>query len=990
MITKDSSKLKKLVEFAEKGGIGTCVASQDISAKSEADLMFYTGEVITVLKHIKDDIYLGYCEGVIGTFKGKTVKFNGSLKNPKSMKSEKNISPPSQSSSSENNYDQSSPKKSNSIQSSDSVDKNLGFLDIENKSQSQPIINIIPDPSEDVKIIIPSRRSSSIASGRSTPVSPRKLNTMPQLQSNPEPIIPQRRNNTVPIISISHEEVNSNQQNDQIINANPKNLPPQQSPVNSQNQIKYSDPSFSRNNDQIVTRERQNSTSAVPDNRQNNLQNSPIGRPRGRSMVNEPKGRQIPGISNASVPRRIETSNLQRNEHRRSRSIPNINRSYDSPSSSPISSPKSLYNKRHSQTFDSPTSITPNPFQYKPRDQAFNETFTVNGKSIPLSLQPRSSPGMKQSYNGYPNKVNGQNSQKYSMGINKGINQKSVIGHYSPSTTPLPSPKMPQIKVLQEENVVLNNQDSPSTTPLPSPRFAPRNIPNNNLNYEGRVTAANTPAPTPVIITPKITIEDSDLDDSDLDQEESLISYRSFRNNSAKSSSSSSSSSDPSKPAEAPTLRVDYFRSDTPDTPSEQLSANESEDISSEDEYENKIEVKDDCESEASQPSRSANKKKDQILAIDEYGFVYDIAEEDIPPGADRIQRIIQAPGAEEKTTRTIRLYREREAKWVALLGSMDPVLSRDSRKIKKLVRSGIPESVRGKAWQFMACADRYRKPGVFDDLRNRERLPIYDDIERDINRCYPDHIHFLGESSFGQDDLHNVLKAYAHYNQAVGYCQGMGRLVGMMLMQMPAEDSFWLLVATIEEYMVGYFTPTLSQVKIDSIVFEKLLFEHDSRLAQHLASNGVVPIMYMTQWFMTIFTMALPWASVLRVWDIFYFEGVKLFFRIGLAILDCTKEHLLKNCPTNAELLGFLLHIPHELLTPDLLLETAFKIRLKRSAIRRLTKRANAMEKNNEGSDASATAAGSIRETRRVLMKKSKSVDKLKIDGIEFKLVGE
>lgn len=43
------------------------------------------------------------------------------------MKSEKNISPPSQSSSSENNYDQSSPQKSNSIQSSDSVDKNLGF-----------------------------------------------------------------------------------------------------------------------------------------------------------------------------------------------------------------------------------------------------------------------------------------------------------------------------------------------------------------------------------------------------------------------------------------------------------------------------------------------------------------------------------------------------------------------------------------------------------------------------------------------------------------------------------------------------------------------------------------------------------------------------------------------------------------------------------------------------------------------------------------------
>jgi hypothetical protein len=43
----------------------------------------------------------------------------------------------------------------------------------------------------------------------------------------------------------------------------------------------------------------------------------------------------------------------------------------------------------------------------------------------------------------------------------------------------------------------------------------------------------------------------------------------------------------------------------------------------------------------------------------------------------------IQAPGAEEKSTRTIRLYREREAKWVALLGSMDPIVARDSRKVQ-------------------------------------------------------------------------------------------------------------------------------------------------------------------------------------------------------------------------------------------------------------------------------------------------------------------
>ncbi|CAJ0926135.1 11072_t:CDS:2 [Entrophospora sp. SA101] len=76
-----------------------------------------------------------------------------------------------------------------------------------------------------------------------------------------------------------------------------------------------------------------------------------------------------------------------------------------------------------------------------------------------------------------------------------------------------------------------------------------------------------------------------------------------------------------------------------------------------------------------------------------------------------------------------------------------------------------------------------------------------------------------------------------------------MGRLVGMMLMQMPVEDSFWLLVATIEKYMVGYFTPNLTQIRINSVIFEQLLIENYPKLAQHLAENDVIPLIYVTQW---------------------------------------------------------------------------------------------------------------------------------------------
>jgi hypothetical protein len=32
--------------------------------------------------------------------------------------------------------------------------------------------------------------------------------------------------------------------------------------------------------------------------------------------------------------------------------------------------------------------------------------------------------------------------------------------------------------------------------------------------------------------------------------------------------------------------------------------------------------------------------------------------------------------------------------------------------------------------------------------------------------------------------------------------------------------------------------------------------------------------MMYCTPWFMTLFATTLPWTSVIRIWDIFFFEG--------------------------------------------------------------------------------------------------------------------
>ncbi|KAG0278318.1 hypothetical protein BGZ96_002443 [Linnemannia gamsii] len=355
--------------------------------------------------------------------------------------------------------------------------------------------------------------------------------------------------------------------------------------------------------------------------------------------------------------------------------------------------------------------------------------------------------------------------------------------------------------------------------------------------------------------------------------------------------------------------------------------------------------------------------RRRQVL-VNDYGFICEPDENgggggdanhlhppgELPSGSmvSELAARLSEPGsflAEHERKRNLKkqyeFNRVSEAKWIQAMSQLQPDQVKKLTKFKKLARGGVPTSIRGRVWQFLANVNHYREPGLFQDLLSRGHLPIHDVIARDVHRCYPDHVHFRdGMGGTGQEDLHSILKAYAHYKPSVGYCQGMGRLVGMMLMQMPVEEAFWLLVATLEDgYLNDYFTPTLRQLRIDALVFERLLKAQDPRLAQHLHTNDVSPIMYITPWFLTLFTLSLPWASVLRVWDVFYFDGVKTLFRIGLGILQICRSTLLESCPSSAECMDFLLHVPLERLGPEVLLDrTAFRIRLRRESLEKMS----------------------------------------------------
>ncbi|XP_020485490.2 TBC1 domain family member 10A [Labrus bergylta] len=236
-------------------------------------------------------------------------------------------------------------------------------------------------------------------------------------------------------------------------------------------------------------------------------------------------------------------------------------------------------------------------------------------------------------------------------------------------------------------------------------------------------------------------------------------------------------------------------------------------------------------------------------------------------------------------------VLRQRESKWLEMLNSWDKWMAKKHKKVKERCQKGIPPSLRGRAWLYLTGGKvrREQNQGKFQELDDQPGDPKWIDIiERDLHRQFPFHEMFAARGGHGQQDLFRVLKAYTLHRPEEGYCQAQAPIAAVLLMHMPAEDAFWVLVQICEKYLPGYYSTGLEAIQLDGEILYALLRRVSPVAHRHLKKHKLEPILYMTEWFMCAFSRTLPWASVLRVWDMFLCEGVKIVFKVGLVLLKC------------------------------------------------------------------------------------------------------
>eukprot|EP00074_Homo_sapiens_P055739 XP_005268390.1 growth hormone-regulated TBC protein 1 isoform X1 [Homo sapiens] len=166
-----------------------------------------------------------------------------------------------------------------------------------------------------------------------------------------------------------------------------------------------------------------------------------------------------------------------------------------------------------------------------------------------------------------------------------------------------------------------------------------------------------------------------------------------------------------------------------------------------------------------------------------------------------------------------------------------------------------------------------------------------------DLNRTFPDNVKFRKTTDpCLQRTLYNVLLAYGHHNQGVGYCQGMNFIAGyLILITNNEEESFWLLDALVGRILPDYYSPAMLGLKTDQEVLGELVRAKLPAVGALMERLGVLWTLLVSRWFICLFVDILPVETVLRIWDCLFNEGSKIIFRVALTLIKQHQELILE-----------------------------------------------------------------------------------------------
>lgn len=122
-----------------------------------------------------------------------------------------------------------------------------------------------------------------------------------------------------------------------------------------------------------------------------------------------------------------------------------------------------------------------------------------------------------------------------------------------------------------------------------------------------------------------------------------------------------------------------------------------------------------------------------------------------------------------------------------------------------------------------------------------------------------------------------------------------------------------------------------MEMLQRDAAMLNALVKKTSPSVYRHLDKHKVEPLLYMTDWFLCAMTRTLPWDTLLRIWDCFLCEGIKVIFKVALVILGASlgQHKIRKSCNGLCETLEVLRSPQQKILSEDFMMHHITRLNL-------------------------------------------------------------
>ena len=208
--------------------------------------------------------------------------------------------------------------------------------------------------------------------------------------------------------------------------------------------------------------------------------------------------------------------------------------------------------------------------------------------------------------------------------------------------------------------------------------------------------------------------------------------------------------------------------------------------------------------------------------------------------------------------------------------------------KFKRYLCEGPPEYCRWEVWK--AALSVGKKQVTLDTALSEDNYSI----EKDLDRTFPNHSYFGRKK--GRTYLRNVLVSMVNNHPELGYCQGMNSLAGVLLIVSGNDlESYSLMESICFQFggkgLFEYEFPLVVELCKE---FHRVLSERLPEVHRFFVDIELDDNLWLTKWFMTLFSYSFHLDCVIRIWDCIFAYGLGYMINIALGLVEYIKPDMM------------------------------------------------------------------------------------------------